>query len=108
MTWDWAVFMANASIPAITASIFFGLLFGATYGWQHGGGALTLWLIVTALTLANAIAVSIAAEVSWERTLGRVVAWTFAVLALPVGRALRLRFESWRDRRRLDHIQRGS
>lgn len=93
---------------AILASLVFGLIIGAFYGYTLAPGRETLypwslWLVVNAsLLLLAGVALLDASSLRLDRSLGRMILWTFTCGAIPIGRYLRFRLHlAWAQRRRL-------
>jgi hypothetical protein len=91
---SWADFFLTFNPSSLTITLVFGVVFGATYGWQSGGGATLLAILGVGSTIILGFATELRGDaVVWERVIARALLWLLLCAALPVGRRIRLWIE---------------
>lgn len=106
MTINWSEFFDVFSLGALIGTIIFALIIGSTYGWRSGGGNFSLFIVGLGFIIIQATALSVNKDpMPWERYAARTLLWALLCLMLVVGRSLRLRFETWRLKRKIKEVQ---
>lgn len=94
--------LATISVGSILGTAIFGATVGAIYGWRTAGSRdvqLLFWVVLGFFLMRAAYNLLTGAPVGAGRSLGGIVLWLIACLAMVLGRLGRIRFELWRSRR---------